>query len=272
MRRVASIAAFALILLAVVGPSPAGTAGPEASVFGWGLDSIGQLGDGAGPDKLLPVHVKDQAGTGALVGTTAVAAGQNFSLALTVGGNVWAWGAGSVNGQLGDGSLADRSLPVHVKDSAGTGILSGVTAIAAGDRHSLALAADGTVWAWGSNLFDQLGDNGVSGTKSTLPVQVKDAAGTGVLSDVIAVAAGANHSLALTSDGKVWAWGANALGQAGDGVGSGTRALPVRVKDRFGISDLTDINGDRGRRRSQPCAVVERKGVGVGGQQPWPGR
>ncbi|MBY9081309.1 RCC1 domain-containing protein, partial [Paenibacillus sp. CGMCC 1.18879] len=88
--------------------------------------------------------------------------------------------------------------------------LSGVTAIAAGSSHSLALKSDGSVWAWGYNGGGQLGDN--STTQRSVPVQV-----TG-LTEVTAIAGGNNHSLALKSDGSVWAWGYNGGGQLGDGT------------------------------------------------------
>ena len=92
--------------------------------------------------------------------------------------------------------------------------------IGAGDSHSLALASDGTVWAWGSNGSGHLG-NGTTEDRPT-PVQVMG------LEDITAVAAGASHSLALASDGTVWAWGRNSLGQLGDGT-TENRLTPVQV-------------------------------------------
>ena len=88
--------------------------------------------------------------------------------------------------------------------------LSSVTAIAAGEVHSLALKSDGTVWAWGNNYYGQLGDG--TTTDRYTPVQVQG------LSSVVAVAADISHSLAVKSDGTVWAWGKNDHGQLGDGT------------------------------------------------------
>src|SRR6185436_7579276 len=101
-----------------------------------------------------------------------------------------------------NGTLINSSTPVQV-----TG-LTGVTAIASGAYHSLALKSDGTVWAWGYNYYGTLGD-GTTTTRST-PVQVSG------LTGVIAVSAGTLHSLALKSDGTVWAWGYNGFGELGD--------------------------------------------------------
>ena len=92
--------------------------------------------------------------------------------------------------------------------------LSGITAVAAGHYHSVALKNDGTVWAWGYNYYGQLG-NKSSVTNSLLPVQVLEETGV-ALSGIIAVAAGQYHSLALRNDGTVWTWGHNYYGQLGD--------------------------------------------------------
>ena len=88
--------------------------------------------------------------------------------------------------------------------------MSGVTAIAGGDFHTVALKSDGTVWAWGYNDEGQLGDGITTGR--TTPVQVSS------LSGVTAIAAGYRHTVALKSDGTVWAWGYNEYGQLGDGT------------------------------------------------------
>src|SRR2546428_613650 len=82
--------------------------------------------------------------------------------------------------------------------------------IAAGNYHSLALKSDGTVWAWGMNLYGQLGDG--TNTGSNVPVQVSS------LTGIIAIGGGYGHSLALKSDGTVWAWGYNSTGQLGNGT------------------------------------------------------
>jgi hypothetical protein len=94
--------------------------------------------------------------------------------------------------------------------------------VTGGHGHTLALTEDGHVWAWGSNAYGQLGDG--SGVDRTTPVELPAFPG----GPVIAVSAGANHSLALTGDGRVWAWGYNALGRLGDGTTT-SRLAPVQV-------------------------------------------
>src|SRR5229473_2963970 len=117
----------------------------------------------------------------------------------------WAWG-GNDNGQLGDGGTTipwGRPTPIWVQN------LRGAIAVAGGDHHSLAVKNDGTVWAWGSNHYGELG-NGSIQLVSAVPVQVQN------LSGVTAVAAGDAYGLALKNDGTVWAWGLNEWGELGD--------------------------------------------------------
>jgi len=97
----------------------------------------------------------------------------------------------------------------------------GAIQVAAGSAHALAVAADGTVWAWGRNANGQLGDG--TTVNRYAPVQVIG------LSGVVSVSAGSGHSLALKADGTVWAWGVNFYGQRGDGILL-DRLLPVRLQ------------------------------------------
>ncbi len=200
----------------------------DGTVWSWGYNVSGALGDGSTTDRTLPVEVVGPGGSGAFSGATSIAAGTNFSLALKSDGSVWAWGNND-GGELGDGTSTQRHTPTEVVGPGGTGTLTGVTAVAAGYHHALALKSDGTVWAWGENGFGQLGDG--TTTERMTPVQVVQ------LQGVIAIAAGSDHSLALTSDGSVWAWGANASGQLGDGA-TADRSAPVRVS---GLSGVTAI-------------------------------
>uniref|UniRef100_A8M7D0 Regulator of chromosome condensation, RCC1 n=1 Tax=Salinispora arenicola (strain CNS-205) TaxID=391037 RepID=A8M7D0_SALAI len=193
---------------------PSAAAGPPGTGLAWGDNAESQLGDGTTTNRSTPVTVDLPADTT----ITAVAAGQGHSLAVTSAGTVLAWGANS-SGQLGDGTTTPRSTPVAVDLPAGTT----VTAVAAGDRHSLAVTSTGTVLAWGLNVTGQLYD-GTTTTNSSTPIVVDLPAGT----TVTAVAAGNAHSLALTSAGTVLAWGANSSGQLGDGTTT-PRSTPVAV-------------------------------------------
>jgi alpha-tubulin suppressor-like RCC1 family protein len=149
----------------------------DGTIWAWGENAIGQLGDGTTTERHTPVQV----GTPPLGEVTAVAAGQGHNLALRSDGTVWAWGL-NARGELGDGTTTDRLTPVQVQN------LSGIKAIGAGDNHSLAVRSDGTVWAWGFNIRGQLGDG--TTTDRHTPVQVQN------LSGITAVAGGQNFSLA----------------------------------------------------------------------------
>ena len=185
----------------------------DGTVWTWGRNSDGQLGDGTNTQRNIPVQVSG------LNGVTAVACGYGHSITLKSDGTVWTWG-GNDYGQLGDGATTDSTTPVQVNG------LSDVTAIAGGGYHTIALKSDGTVLAWGSNDYGQLGDG--TTTNRTTPVEVSG------LSDVIAFAGGWEHTIALKSDGTVWAWGRNNTGQLG--VRTTTqKSTPVQ------LSDLNDV-------------------------------
>ena len=223
----------------------------DGSVWAWGRNSYGQLGNAATTDSLAPVQVKAAGGEGYLTDVTVVAAGFHYTLAMTANGSVWAWGRNR-NGQLGSGTTADSAVPVRVRGAGGQGYLADVTAIAPGWDHTIALKKDGTVWAWGMSWNGLLG-NGQE-TDSTVPVQVKGTEGEEYLTDVVAISANWRHSLALKKDGTVWAWGRNQEGQLGNGTMvpaawkfdpdlSLYEYTPVQVRGVGGEDYLTGIAG-----------------------------
>lgn len=194
----------------------------DGTVAAWGAGAAGQLGDDSTDNSLVPVPVNR---TGALAGKTVVAltAGLNHSLALCADGTIAAWGANDA-GQLGNNSISYAFVPTAVVTS---GVLAGkpVVAIAAGDKHSLALAADGTLAAWGANESGQLGDN--TTTNSSVPVAVTRSS-TLAGKTVVAIAGGASQSSALCADGTLAAWGLNSSGQLGDNSTTNSK-VPVAV-------------------------------------------
>ncbi|KFA90496.1 RCC1 domain-containing protein, partial [Archangium violaceum] len=179
----------------------------DGTVWGWGANFRGQLG---WPSSYEPNSTPTQVPE--LTGAVALSAGSDHVLALRADGTVWAWGDNS-SGQRGQSpSLELSSLPAQVP------ALTNVVGLAAGDGFSLALRADGTVWAWGRNSSFELGD----GTRISRHTPQKVPG----LKHVISLAAD-QHPLALSRNGTLWAWGDNANGRLG--TGTELRSTPVRV-------------------------------------------
>jgi alpha-tubulin suppressor-like RCC1 family protein len=171
----------------------------DGTLWGWGENGWGQVGNGSTQDQLSPVAV--------LSGVMAVAAGQSHTLALKSDGTVWAWGNNGF-GQLGLGTQTD-SVPTPTQ----VPCLAAMTAIGAGYDHSLAVGANGTVYAWGDNLYGQVGlPGGYADEFRTSPVQEPG------LTGIVAVTGGWVDSFALGANGHYWGWGVDGSGELGDGV------------------------------------------------------
>ncbi|MCE1174657.1 MAG: putative Ig domain-containing protein, partial [Propionibacteriales bacterium] len=201
----------------------------------WGNNSFGQLGNGTLSASSTPTVV-----AGLSSGVTAVAGGVNHTCALTSAGGVKCWGSNS-NGQLGNGTTTDSTIPVNV-----TG-LTGVTAITAGGTHTCALTSTGGIKCWGNNFAGAVGD----GTTADryVPVDV-----SGLTSGVTAVSAGGSHTCALTSTGGIKCWGYNATGELGNGTTT-SATTPVAVNGL--TSGVTGIDAGG----SETCAVTNTGGV-----------
>ena len=179
----------------------------DSTVWAWGVNSDGQLGDNTTTQRKTAIQ------TSGLSGVVAVAAGAKHSLALTSAGVLWAWGD-NYYGQIGNANNTDQRLPVQV--------LTGVSQVGAGDYHTIALKSDGSLWIWGANNEGQLGDGGT--TNRNTPYQVT---GLGLVN---AIVGGGNHTLAiLAAGGSLKAWGKNTNGQLGDGSTYARATSPVSV-------------------------------------------
>ncbi len=185
----------------------------NGTVWGWGVNTAGELGTGTDRQ---PSPVKVVGLTGARQGITGV----GYTMAVRADGSLWTWG----DPEHGLNPQPEEATPAPVPG------LTQVVSAAVGELHSLALKQDGTVWAWGYNVYGELGDGSVY-FKSETPVQAVG------LTNVLAVAAGSYHSLALKQDGTVWAWGVNYLGQLGDATLQ-DHSTPMQVQ---GIDQVVSI-------------------------------
>jgi len=194
MSDVATIAAGAYHSLAVK---------TDGSLWAWGYNGYGQLGDDTLTRRIAPKKILD--------GLVSVAAGAYHTLAVSTGGSLLSWGCNE-SGQLGDGTRVDKRKFEVVASSA--------KAVAAGGSHSLYIDTSGVLRAFGDNTYGQLGD----GTWVSRLTPVAVSGGTGV----VAVVAGENHSMAIKTDGQLYTWGSNSKGQLSLGA-SANRNVPMVV-------------------------------------------
>ena len=235
-RFLASSAALVLALIALAALARDAQA-VGGNAVGWGYNDEGQLGAPSGSDVATPRFIAG------LSDVTQVALGEYHTLALLADGTVRGLGQNK-EGQLGDGTITDSDVPVQAVG------LSGAVAVAAGGYFSMALMADGTVVAWGENGSGQLGNGSTAGPETCSPYSCsRIPRAVPGLANVIAIDAGYATAMALLADGTVMAWGYDADGQLGDGVGlqAGCRCVdhPVPVPGlppAVGIS-LGEYNG-----------------------------
>ncbi|NCU42135.1 MAG: hypothetical protein EOM19_05475, partial [Candidatus Moranbacteria bacterium] len=211
----------------------------DGTVWCWGRNDYGQLGDNTTTDKYTPVQVLGVGGVGYLEGVSQISLGASHSCALKTDGTAWCWGRNNY-GQLGDNNTSiDRYTPVQVLGVNASGFLQGVSQVSSGESHTCAIKTDGTVWCWGYNLSGRLGDN--TTTSKFTPVQVVGVGNVGFLQEVSRISVGGQHSCVLKNDTTVFCWGFNGAGQLGDNTTT-NRYTPIQVLGIGGNGYLEGIS------------------------------
>jgi alpha-tubulin suppressor-like RCC1 family protein len=172
----------------------------DGLIASWGDNRYGQLGNDTTDNLSSPFIV-----VGEFVDWCQISAGDYHTLGLRCNGTIWSWGFNS-SGQLGDNTANNSSSPVSV-----VGEFIDWSQISTGNNHSLGLRTNGTLWSWGCNNTGQLGDGTV--TLRSSPVSV-----VGGFTDWCQISGGKSHSLGLKTDGTLWSWGCNNIGQLGEGT------------------------------------------------------
>jgi len=186
----------------------------DGSLWCWGRNDYGQLGDGTYSDRTTPVQITS--------GVSSVALGLYYTCAVKTDGSLWCWGD-NYYGQIGDGTSGwgiNKNTPVQIMSS-------GVSSVALGGAHTCAVRTDGSLWCWGRNDYGQLGDG--TWTDKNTPVQIMS-------SGVSSVALGDFHTCAVRTDGSLWCWGYNYYGQLGDGTWT-NKNTPVQIMSS-GVSSV----------------------------------
>jgi hypothetical protein len=194
----------------------------------WGKNDKGQLGDDSTTERHGPVAVSSTTGLGSV---SRVTAGDKHTCAIDAVDAAWCWGDKG-SGRLGDDTDTDQHRPARVDGSSGLGA---VRHLSAGQKHTCAVDLAGVTWCWGDKGDGRLGDD----TNTSQPVPVQVAPGGG-LANATRVSAGDAHTCALRSDGVVFCWGKNDVGQLGDGSPN-SQPTPVAVDPSTGMAQATAV-------------------------------
>ncbi|MCH5324200.1 MAG: hypothetical protein J1E39_03200 [Eubacterium sp.] len=187
----------------------------DGSLYMWGDNYHGQLGNGTNEDSSVPIKIMDN--------VAFVSLGYYHSAAITTDGSLYMWGY-NYSGQLGNGTTEDCYTPIKIMDN--------VASVSLGDEHSAVITIDGSLYTCGQNLGGALGNGTIEG--SYIPIKIMD--------DVTTVSLGENYSSAITTDGSLYMWGVNWYGQLGNGT-TEDGYIPAKIMDNVTAVSLKYESG-----------------------------
>jgi uncharacterized repeat protein (TIGR02543 family) len=200
-------------------------------LYTWGRNSSGQLGDGTRTTRNIPTEITERFNLKTGEKITQVSLGENYSSALTSNGRIFTWGRNS-NGQLGDGTISQRTTPTEITASFNLSVGETITQISLGAFHSSALTSNGRLFTWGLNSNGQLGDGTMPSRTTPTEITVRFNLRAGEI--ITQVSLGSFHSSAITSNGLLFTWGLNSSGQLGDNSTT-NRNVPTIITARFSL-------------------------------------
>ncbi|MBM7835578.1 immunoglobulin-like domain-containing protein [Clostridium sardiniense] len=213
----------------------------EGTIYAWGYNHCGQLGDGTTTTRYEPVEINGKGAIGENTKIVSVFIGYVNSSAIDNKGNLYTWGSNNY-GELGDGTTTTRYEPVKINGKGDIGentkIVSSSTEGDGIQGHSVAVDSDGNLYTWGNNNYGQLGD----GTTTTRyePVEINGKGAIGENTKIVSISTSIFNTSAIDSEGTIYTWGLNKYGELGDGTRT-RRYEPVKINGKGDIGEDTKI-------------------------------
>ena len=186
----------------------------DGTLWAWGYNTYGELGDGTTVNKTIPTQI------GTDSNWSKVSAGRNYSSAIKTDGTLWTWGNNGW-GELGDGTTIDKIIPVQIGTANNWGQIS------AGNYYTMAIKTDGTLWGWGNNQAGQFGNGTSDFAAHSTPTQI------GTANNWSQISTGSFYTMAIKTDGALWAWGNNDTGELGDGT-----LISKTIPTQIGVTNI----------------------------------
>ncbi|KFZ26634.1 MAG: Regulator of chromosome condensation (RCC1) repeat protein [Candidatus Izimaplasma bacterium HR2] len=203
----------------------------EGRVFTWGYNGDGALGDGTTSPTYTPIDITDNFNLNEGETISNISLGHYHSSAITSDGRIFTWGYNE-DGAVGDGTLVDKLLPLEISSHFNLNEGEVINSISLNGRISSAITSEDRVFTWGYNFYGQLGDNTI--IDKIVPTDITSYFNLNEGESITSIELGGAHSSAISSEDRVFTWGANGSGQLGDGTVT-QRNIPTEITDNFNL-------------------------------------